>query len=150
MEKQNFQIALRRIARKETSSQEMRRYLEKQKIPADEIESVIDRLISLNYLDDQRYTRALIRTLGRQGKGPLQLVQKLRMKGIDLSLNEVNQLLKEELEEWNEVALAQQLVQRRYPKAFEDSKIYRRAFQALIRRGFSTEVIQKCLKPVDE
>lgn len=145
-EKQAFHLALNRLACKETSSLDMKKYLRKKGVSIDIIESVIDRLISEKLLDDQRYTRALTRTLGLQGKGPLHLVAKLRKKGIKIPVRQAKELLQEELEEWNEVALARKIVERRYPEASQDPKVYRRAFQALLRRGFSAEAIKQCLE----
>jgi len=145
-EKQAFRLALKLLACKETSRLDMKKYLHKKGVSTEVIEYVIDRLISEKILDDQRYTRALTRTLGLQGKGPLHLVKKLRKKGIQIPVRQAKELLKEELEEWDEVALARKIVERRYPESSQNTKIYRRAFQALLRRGFSTEAIKRCLE----
>ncbi len=151
-EKKAFSLALRRLASRETSTLEMKEYLKKKGFSREDIETTVERLLEDKLIDDQRYARAMTRAVAAKGKGPMQVVAALRKKGVELSLRQAKALLQDEVSEWDEVALARKTVERRYPDARTDPKAYRRAYQALLRRGFSPEVIKKSLgsDPDDE
>ena len=143
--KKAYGLALRRVASRETSCLEMRDYLSRKEIPKEIVEATIQELVADGSLNDERYARCLIRTLARNGKGPVQLQSALRKKGVEKTLSQVKAVLSQEVDEWNEEELAARTVARRYPNAAKDPKIYRRAYQALLRRGFTSETIRKCL-----
>lgn len=144
-EKKAFNLALRRLASKESCSSEIIEYLKKKGISSESIRTTLDRLEQEKLLDDSRYARLFTRSLGLQGKGPMHIVSALRKKGIQLSLSQAKTLLQNEIDSWDEVSLAKKIIARRYPEAKNDPKMQNRAFQALLRRGFSPEIIKKCL-----
>lgn len=145
--KKAYGLALRRLAARENSRAEIRDYLTKKEIPRDIADATIQLLVEDGSLSDERYARALIRTLAARGKGPVHLQTSLRKKGVDKTLQQIKAILGEEVDNWNETELARRTVSRRYPDTATDPKAYRRAYQTLLRRGFSAEIIRKCLGP---
>jgi regulatory protein len=142
-----YQLALRRVSARESTALEIETYLEKKGIPPRETAQIVRELVEEGLINQERYLRAYIRSNASRRRGPLRLLNALKTKGIEISLSRLNQVVREELEDWDEIHTARQLVERRFPEAASDPKIYRRAYQALLRRGFSSEIAKNCLGP---
>lgn len=58
------------------------------------LDGVIDKFVSLGYLDDHQYVRQNIQSLRRQGKSRRAIISKLRQKGVDSEIieTEMNEL----------------------------------------------------------
>lgn len=141
-------LALRRLGRREYSSAEMISYLERRGIGRETAVSVVTELVEEHLIDDSRFARMLARYQAIRGKGSVYILSKLRQKGIQIELSEVRKLL-EENGETNELETARQFVRRRYPLLAQDRKIAARAYQALLRRGFSHQTARDALKDPD-
>ena len=140
-------LALNRIAVREYASNELRTYLIRKGAATHEAEEIVRELVDDQRIDDRRYARVIARHQAFRDKGPAYILAKLRQKGVRLSLQEVQALYEETLPETydSELAMAQRVIERRYPHAMSDRKEKHKAFNALLRRGFSRQVIQKCL-----
>jgi len=137
-------LALRRLSMREYSREELRTYLERKGIDPTEAEQVVAELAEDGKVDDLRYARVVARHQSLRGKGPLYVLANLRRKGVDVDPRKVRQVYAEAID-GDELTLAQRVIDRHYPRAMEDQKEKAKAYQALIRRGFSHDIAKRCL-----
>lgn len=156
---QLYELALKRLARRERSLSEMRTYLESKLGSDDEeadhsglIEQVLQKLVSLKYLDEERMANALIREQRLQSRGPRSAWMKLKGKGISgWNLERVEQVWRSgdfvSVETDTEVETARRWALRRYRglSLSDNRKERQRALAALVRRGYSFSIAQKAL-----
>ena len=74
--------AMRFLARREHSREELRRKLAPRVAEGEDLETVLDELASRGWLSDRRYAEQSIRAKARRF-GPLRLAQQLRSRGVD-------------------------------------------------------------------
>jgi regulatory protein len=80
-------VALRLLALRDHSRQELRQKLIAKDFTPAEVDEVVERLAGKGYLDDARYARRLAAYLGRERMlGPRRIVQKLLQKGLSSDL----------------------------------------------------------------
>lgn len=154
------QAAERRLGLREHSCQELRAWL-LQRLGAEEgvsvlVEEVIESLVSQGLLSDQRYARMMARHHAQRGKGPAYVMARLRDKGVRVERVQVRAWMAEVTlgaepdavvdPEVAELEQARRIIERRYPSHRLDRKVRARAFQALLRRGFSLEIARKSLE----
>jgi|GEM_PF-638724 len=161
------ELALTRLSRSEVSEQTLYRYLLRKGALGEQAAREVARLVALGMVSDERVARALIRSQLLRGKAGGVVRQYLGLKGVRLSderwrllyeeaVSEVarsNSALGVEQESLDRTALrsaererAQQLLERKYPRHGEDPKVARRAFAALLRRGFSMDVARSLVR----
>jgi len=76
-------VALRFLALRDHSRQELRQKIIAKNFPPAEVDEVLERLAGKGYLDDARYARRLVAYLGKDRMlGPRRIVQKLIQKGL--------------------------------------------------------------------
>ncbi len=143
-------LALNRLTVREYSAREMIAYL-KRKGHSDKVaRETVEALSQDKLIDDHRYARAVTRTQAIRDKGPGYILSKLRQKGVKIELSEVRTLYGESADH-DELEMARRLVERRYPRAcatnieVRDNREIQRAYAALMRRGFSSEIARKVL-----
>jgi SOS response regulatory protein OraA/RecX len=146
LHKEIRKLAVRRLERREYSADEVRTYLTQKKgvEPAD-ADPVIAELVRERLIDDLRYARIVIREQVLRGKGPHYILTKLRNKGIAIEIDEVRQVILE-ASGVDEVETARRIVERRYPDSATDRSEAARAFQALVRRGFSFDTARQAIR----
>lgn len=137
--------ALRKLSRRERTSQEIREFLESRRYEMEVIQQTITLLVEKRYLDDRRYAEAFTRLQGSRGKGPNVIRRKLKLKGLDLSDLEISEII-EAAQGKTELERAREIVERRYPEFREDLRIAQKAYQALIRRGFSFSIAREATR----
>ena len=142
--KQARALALRRLNRREYSSGEVAKILKEKNFGSEVISTVIDELIEKNYLNDERYSKILIREQILRGKGPRWIQMKLTEKGIKLDPSTLEAFL-QETANLSEIEMTQTLLLRRYPDAAKDPNVRRKAIQALLRRGFTYSTVLRAL-----
>ncbi len=105
-----------------------------------------DRMEELGLLDDEAYARSLARELfGRKKFGARRVKQEMRQKGIDEET--VAAVLEEFAPQTDGTRDAiREIIEKKYPAAFEDEKVRRRAVAALQRYGYVFEDILAVLK----
>lgn len=137
-------LALKRLTVREYSVAEMRSYLKKKGVSEELSEDLVAELQEDGSLSDLRFAKALARDQSFRQKGPLYILAKLRAKGVSMDLKDLRGLLGE-MSDIDESEAIRRILERRYPKASSDPKEFRRAYQGLLRRGYSSELIRKCL-----
>ncbi len=127
------------------SEAEVRAKLSQLGFPQESIETTLEKLRSLNLLDDDSFARGWARGRAEgRGYGPLRIERELRQKGIAKSL--ISRVVKEAFgrEEGKEKARA--LLEKRFRgRDLRDRKILNRAIAFLQRRGYRNSVIAEVL-----
>lgn len=139
-------VALRLLARREHSRQELSLKLRKRKIEPDIIDSVLDEYEAEGWLDDQRFAEVYARQRMDVGYGPVRILAELQQRGVHQSpdcLKEVPD------EQWSEMAA--RLRERRFGLAPVNDDLPEKVRQArfLARRGFSSAQVEKALGVTD-
>jgi len=135
-------VALRLLARREHSRQELSLKLRQRKIEPDIIDTVLDEYENKGWLDDQRFAEVFTRQRMDMGYGPVRILAELQQRGVHQSpdcLNEVPD------EHWCEIAA--KLRERRFGLAPVHDDLPEKVRQArfLARRGFSSAQVEKAL-----
>jgi len=144
--------ALGRLGVREYSAAEMRQYLKRKGHDEAVARDVVEALVAEGSLSEARFAGAIAREQFIRDKGPMKVAQRLRSKGVALPMSEVRKLYSEaasggsgEADTNGERAAIESILERRYPDAKTDPNEKRKAYQALMRRGFSPELISRCL-----
>jgi regulatory protein len=141
-----LRLALRYLARRSRSEAEVRRYLDRRGYAPGAADPAIEKLRSLNYLNDESFARnwALARAQG-QSYGPDRIGQELRSKGVDPSL--IRQALRETFNEIDETKQARRWLDRHFKGGdLAEPKTLRRAAALLQRRGYGSKVVFNLLR----
>lgn len=122
----------------------MERYLAKKGCSEEEASQLVRDLQERGLLDDGRYARAMTRAQGARDKGPAYVRARLQGKGVRVDAGQARALYEEEMGA-SEAERIRAILERRYPQARTRAEERRRAFQAMLRRGFSAEAIRSAL-----
>ncbi len=139
-----FDKVLSYIDFKPRTEQEVRKYLEKKEANEQVVESIIERLKKIRYIDDTKYALAYIEEGIKNEKGPYLIVYQLESQGISRSIintNLIRYTYDMQLENASKVARKYQLLQSKYPVKKQKELIY----QKLIRSGFQPELINRVI-----
>jgi regulatory protein len=139
------ELAVKRLGRRECSRAELRRYLEGKGAEGELAGRVVEALAERGWIDDARYARMLARDQLKRGKGAIAVAMKLRQKGVPMDAGAVRELTTAEGFP-DELEAARALVERKYPGARADRAQGARAYQFLLRRGFSHDVAMRALR----
>ena len=139
------QLVIKRVSRKECSSQELLIYLIKKGFDEGLAHEVIRDMIEKKWIDDQRFAEAMSRYQGTRGKGPIYIQRKLREKGLHMSASEIEAIIAAS-QGRSEIDRAVEILLRRYPEYATDFKTKQKAMQGLVRRGFSYDLAQKAIR----
>lgn len=138
------QQAIALLSRREHSGKELQRKLQARGIPADDARQAVLRVHTAGWQDDTRFAESLVRSRIAGGYGPLHIRAELATHGLEAT--NIQAAIDAQTPDW--VALARQLVQRRYPgNALNDPKQRQRAIHLLMRRGFALEDCHRALRP---
>jgi regulatory protein len=139
--------ALRRLNRRESSSREIGLYLKRKGVDPEIAAEVISELQKNGTLSDERYARLLVRHQAQRSKGARFISSQLKTKGINLDLDKIKTLA-EETTDKTELETAVELIRRKYPNTKTDQKEAAKAYQTLIRRGFSHSIAREALSQI--
>jgi len=144
---QTYQAALRLLAGRDYTVAVLVRKLEQRGHAPEQVAAAVARLVSERFLDDHRYGEGLIAQCRASGRYVgYRLRQELKRRGVPAEV--VVELLADPQENGEELALARQLISRRYagfdPVASDD-RDRRRVVGFLQRRGFGAGVIRQLL-----
>jgi regulatory protein len=131
--------AMKLLARRDHSVKELQQKL-KPYYPASEIESVIERCLQENWLNDARFAERYIRSRSASGYGPLRIALELQQKGVEKDV--IRLALREAKIDWQ--ALLIRLLARRQPLPDDVAARYKLQ-SALQRKGFSLDLIHRSL-----
>ena len=137
-----WEIAVKLLAMRALSSEELRRRLARRGVPPEQISSTLAKLTAARYLDDEEYARAWARSRAhRRSLGPTRLAQELRAKG--LAEGNIAGALREAYLERGAREIAEAAAMRRLPalQGLSPEVARRRLAGYLSRRGFAAEII---------
>jgi regulatory protein len=147
-----LQRALKFLGFRARSEQEVRVKLAQLGFPQRTVETTLERLLTLNLLNDEQFARAWALTrVERQGFGPLRVEKELRTKGVSQSL--IDRIVGEAIGPKQGKERAQVFLEKRFGnKDLRDPKVRRRVVGLLQRRGYRDSVIAEVLQttPDDE
>jgi regulatory protein len=127
------------------SEAELRSRLSRSGFSPECTEPVLEKLRSLNLLNDGTFAREWARGKAERGYGPLRVEQELRQKGIAPSL--IGDVLRETFDEDRGRTRAKALLERKFRGMdLADRRILRRAAGFLERRGYRDGDITEILK----
>lgn len=142
--------ALRLLSVRARTVHEMHERLGRAGFSTDIAGQVVDWLLELGYLDDERFAQDWIEYRMRfKPKGRFALMQELRQKGIS---REVAERALAHVDLAAEVELARSLAAKRWKAEGGDGDegVYRRAYASLTRRGFRPEAVRRALSYLDK
>lgn len=134
-----YDRALRMLARREYSNQELHTRLTQLGHAEAEVAAALARLETAHYQDDQRFAEMLLRSRIAQGYGPLRLQAELKSHGFADA--RIRELLDAAEVDWDASAVAQ--LRRRYGAGGAGDRAARvRRAQFLLRRGFAAATVR--------
>jgi len=139
--------ALKLLARRELSEQQLRERLIDREHPPDEIDRVVTHLLESKTLDDARVARAYARTAAAvKGRGRLRVMRELGAMGI--ARETVSEALAEVFADVDERALIAKALQKKMhsrPRIANQAE-HARLYQYLMRQGFTPGGIVAALR----
>lgn len=140
--KSAYTSALRWLSQRELTQQEVRTRLHRKGFDADVIEEVITRLLSQNYVSDDRVARQVVQgALSRARQGPLAIRHKLHTRGVAGEIADAAWSELTKTTDWVEIAEA---IKERYD--MNDPRGRARCARYLARQGFPSSVIATVLQ----
>jgi regulatory protein len=137
--------ALRLLSHRPRTERELRQRLARKGYPEEVVETCLDEMRGLGFLNDGAFARGFVRDRVRlRPKGPGLLADELRARGLDPATAEeaVSEIMIEE--ETTELDLGRAALRRWSPRPGEDPvRARRRLYGFLARRGFSPETIRE-------
>jgi regulatory protein len=135
--------ALALLGRRDYTAAELRQRLLDKEHPRDEVDAEIAALTEDRTINDRRVATAHIRIASQiKGRGRLRIRQELAARGIERRL--ADELIAELPAEDETAAIAKFLSRKRYPEK-PTSQERQKAFQQLLRKGFTGDAISKAL-----
>ena len=137
------QVAVRLLARREHSAEELRQKLTKREFEADEIATALLELRQGDWQSDERYAEAYIRVRRLKGFGPIRVASELRERGVDELV--VDRYLLAEDDIWWQT-LVHEYQKKYHGSQFEDYQEKAKRMRFLQYRGFSLDQIHEVVK----
>ncbi len=143
-----FDKVLNYIDYKPRTKKEIKDYLKKKDVSIDSINNIIDRLIKIRFLDDERYAKDFINEAIRNYKGPIIITHQLDELGIEKNI--INKYLVEytkEIEYNNALVVGSkyQKTVKNHPEKKQRELIYSK----LLRAGYSYEISNKVINTLE-
>lgn len=137
-----LQLALHYLSYQLRTKKEIRDYLREKEVIQQDREKIIDQLQEMQLLDDYLYSESYVRTMMKTtDKGPSQIGQQLKQKGIDEEAVQQGLLLYTAEEQLTIASKAAEKGMRRYrDKSFKDATQKTKMY--LIQRGFSKDIAE--------
>jgi regulatory protein len=140
-------VAIRLLARREHSREELRGKLQRHATEGEDIEAVLDRMVETGLQSDQRFAESYLRSKGPR-LGLARLQRELLERGV--KGEQLDQVLEQAPLE-DEMTRARAVWVKKYGVLPQDRSDWARQARFLQSRGFPAEVIRKLLKePFDE
>jgi len=139
-----YRSAMLMLAQREHAVQELLFKLQQKGFDADAISCLLQDLQNKDWLSDQRYCAAYLRSRSQRGYGLYHIQNSLKQKGISADM--LYQALSDEPIDW--YALAIKVLHKRFGSDKpQDFKSRQKQQRFLRQRGFSSEQIQIALNP---
>jgi len=146
-----YAYGLRALERRALTEVELRTRLKMRAADAEDVESVIERLRSIGYVDDERTAESFARSRKEYSSlGKRRVLNDLRRRGIDESTAE--RIVIDSYSDCDEVELIRTYLRRRLGRRLEakvaDPKETARLYRALQRAGFHSDKIGEVLRRI--
>ncbi|MBP1048092.1 recombination regulator RecX [Enterococcus sp. BWM-S5] len=140
-----LQMALNYLSYQLRTKKEIRVYLKEKEIEKQDQEKIIKQLQELQLLDDYLYSESYVRTMMKTSdKGPVQIGQQLKQKGIEEEAVQQGLALYTSEEQLAIASKAAEKGMRRYrDKSFKDATQKTKMY--LIQRGFSKDIADQAM-----
>jgi regulatory protein len=139
-----FELALRALNARDRSERELRSFLERRQVESDVIDDVLRAAAAEGLIDDAGYARRFTedrRLLDRWGNE--RIARDLVRRGIEREL--VDQALAGHGRD-DEIAVAIELLDRRFPLPFDGDRERDKAWRMLVRRGYEPELAYSAVR----
>jgi regulatory protein len=137
-------LAYKAVARRDLTVAELRARLERKHVPPEAIDDAVAELEETGFLNDARYARQFAEDKRELEQwGTERIAQDLRRRGIAPQLIDAAVATHDRDSELRTALL---LLRERYPKAPRDDRERDRAWQMLVRRGYSPEIGYDAIK----
>lgn len=138
-----FNKALYFLAHRVRSEKEVRVFLKKQEIESDHIESILKRLVTEKYVDDEDFATLYVRTqIKTTLKGPRTIERELIEKGMTREINErVLRLFTENDQFENGMKAAEKIMRR--SKKMSKRNMEQKMITDLIQKGYETDIAKQ-------
>lgn len=145
-----YTYAVRLLAGREFNTFEMRERLAGREYDAETVTAVIRQLKRDNYLSEERYAEAFLRSRLRRGEAPWLAARKAIQKGADQQVLEA--VLAGMREDYDDEQAARDLLATRDPGGlrFEDERVWQRQARFLRNKGYSSATVLRVLKERSE
>lgn len=131
--------ALRLLERRDYSEKELTLKLKEKGETEEDARAVVDRFVELGVIDDDRYSKMLVRHYAGKGYGTCRIKQELYRHGIKTDMWE------EALEQLpSQEEIMDKLLRTKLKSDHPDRAQIKKATDALLRRGFSWSEIMAC------
>src|SRR5690554_6618186 len=143
--------ALKYLAHKPRTRDEVRKKLRDSGLEAESIERVLDRIAAMGLLDDAAYAHECVNSrINSRGYGPERIRRELIRRGVDSNL--VEEALREELEGYDLLEVARSQANRRWEvlkREPDPLKRRRRLAGYLQRRSFDYDVVRSVVEALE-
>ncbi len=136
------QVAVRLLARREHSADEIRQKLAKREFDADEIATAVLELQQGDWQSDERFAEAYVRSRRLRGFGPVRIASELRERGVDELI--ANRYLYADNAIWLQT-LEQEYRKKYHGTGFDDYQEKAKRMRFLQYRGFSIDQINEVI-----
>ncbi|MGI6098117.1 MAG: regulatory protein RecX [Dethiobacteria bacterium] len=145
-EKKAYQLALRCLAYRSRTCEEMKRYLKTKGFSDLITRNTIEKLKRQAYLDDRQFCVDWIYYRQQKGIGSVRLAYELKQKGVPQNIikENIQSLINIESEYQKAASLLEQFVQKKGGQPA--IKLYRQAGSFLTRRGFPQSIIRSLIE----
>lgn len=145
MERQRaLELAMRALAARERTEHELRAFLQRRGVDGDVVDDVVAAVRSEGFVDDAGYARRFTedrRLLDRWGNE--RIARDLVRRGVEREL--IDAALAGHDQE-DELAVAVELLDRRFPYPFESDRERDKAWRMLVRRGYAAELAYSAVR----
>ncbi|MBL1225184.1 recombination regulator RecX [Enterococcus sp. BWR-S5] len=144
-----LQLALHYLSYQLRTKKEIRDYLREKEVAQQDREKIVAQLQEMQLLDDYLYSESYVRTVMKTSdKGPSQIAQQLKQKGIEEEAVQQGLALYTENEQLLTASKAAEKGMRRYrDKSFKDA--LQKTKMYLIQRGFSKDIADQAMTELE-
>jgi regulatory protein len=137
--------ALALVSKRSYSSKNLQAKLLQKGCELEYATKAVKRLEGLNYVNDEKFTKAYVVYLSQKGKGEFTVKAELEKQGIEKSLiNDVLETIKTDIEPYEQII---KILKTKFKKfSGKDKAEIRRTASFFLRRGFSYQDIAKALR----
>ena len=141
-----YTYAVRLLGQREFNAREMSQRLESKAYDQEIIAAVLTQLKRDNYLNEERYAEAFLRSRLKRGEAPWLAAQKAKQKGAESNALQV--VLAEFVDDYDDEQVCRELIDQRDPGGlrFDDERVWQRQARFLRNKGHNSATILRVLK----